>query len=295
LYPDNPFEVVFETSHLQPVNVEFKVKIISSSKYYIQAEFENATLYDYRTYKEADDKYLFLKVSDTLFFGEQFEGEAYSFHLVLKPNVQVNEYIPKNLNFVFKDLKALVGRYGGIIIEPINKDASILKLSLRGFNEAKSVAFLNMLTREYLAQGLEKKNLIATNTIRFIDEQLMDISDSLRFSEMELQDFKSQNAIMDIDFQSQQAVDYMTTLEAQQADLKVKNLYYKSLKKYVETNKDVQQGLIVPSAMGIEDPLTTSLIQELATIFNERSEALRKKSFSYRTGSQDRKHEKCFA
>jgi uncharacterized protein involved in exopolysaccharide biosynthesis len=131
-----------------------------------------------------------------------------------------------------------------------------------------------MLTREYLAQGLEKKNLIATNTIRFIDEQLMDISDSLRFSEMELQDFKSQNAIMDIDFQSQQAVDYMTRLEAQQADLKVKNMYYKSLKKYVESNKDVQQGLIVPSAMGIEDPLTTSLIQELSTIFNERSEAL---------------------
>jgi uncharacterized protein involved in exopolysaccharide biosynthesis len=91
---------------------------------------------------------------------------------------------------------------------------------------------------------------------------------------MELQDYRSQNAIMDIDFQSQQVVDYMTRLEAQQADLKVKNMYYKSLKKYVETNKDIQQGLIVPSAMGIEDPLTTSLIQELATIVNERAEAL---------------------
>ena len=149
-----------------------------------------------------------------------------------------------------------------------------MKLSLRGFNEAKSAAFLNMLTREYLSQGLEKKNLIATNTIRFIDEQLMDISDSLSFAELELQDFRSENVVMDIDFQSQQAVEYMKTLETQQADLKVKNMYYKSLKKYVESNKDVQQGLIVPSAMGIEDPLTTSLIQELSTLFNERAEAL---------------------
>ena len=227
-----------------------------------------------RPLKNLKQEYLFLKISDTLFFGEQLEGEAYSFHLVLQPDARVSELVSKNLNFVFKDLKSLVARFQGITIEPINKDASILKLSLRGFNEAKSAAFLNMLTREYLAQGLEKKNLIATNTIRFIDEQLMDISDSLSFAELELQDFRSQNVVMDIDFQSQQAVDYMKTLETQQADLKVKNMYYKSLKKYVENNKDVQQGLIVPSAMGIDDPLTTSLIQELSTLFNERSEAL---------------------
>jgi hypothetical protein len=116
LYPDNPFEVVYDPNHLQPVNMEFKVKIISSSKYFIQAEVENATLYDYKTYKESEEKYKFLKVSDTLFFGEKFEAEAYSFHLVLKPNVKVNDVISKNLNFVFKDLKSLVSRYGGIII-----------------------------------------------------------------------------------------------------------------------------------------------------------------------------------
>jgi len=273
-YGNNPFEVVYDTSHLQPVNVEFKVKVLSASKYAIQVEVENATLYDFGDFKEAEEKYLFLKVTDTLYFGEQLEGEAYSFHLALKPNANVSELVSKNLNFVFKDLKSLVTRYQGITIEPINKDASILKLSLRGFNEAKSVAFLNTLTREYLAQGLEKKNLIATNTIRFIDDQLMEISDSLSFAELELQDFRSENVVMDIDFQSQQAVNYMKTLETQQADLKVKNMYYKSLKKYVETNKDIQEGLIVPSAMGIDDPLTTSLIQELNTLFNQRAEAL---------------------
>jgi tyrosine-protein kinase Etk/Wzc len=101
----------------------------------------------------------------------------------------------------------------------------------------------------------------------------MDISDSLSFAEMELQDYRSQNIVMDIEFQSQQAVDIMKQLENQQADLKVKNMYYKSIKNYVETNRDIQQGLIVPSAMGIDDPLTTSLIQELSTLVNERAEA----------------------
>ena len=92
LYGDNPFEVIYDTSHLQPVNMEFTVKILSSSKYLIQAEAENATLYDYSTFKESEEKHLFLKLSDTLFFGEQLEGDAYSFHLALKPDVEVSEF-----------------------------------------------------------------------------------------------------------------------------------------------------------------------------------------------------------
>ena len=57
-YGDNPFEVVFDTSHLQPVNVEFKVQILSASKYAIQCEAENAVLYDYAKFKDADQEYL---------------------------------------------------------------------------------------------------------------------------------------------------------------------------------------------------------------------------------------------
>ena len=53
-YGNNPFEVVFDSSHLQPVNVEFKVQILSASKYAIQVEAENATLYDYSTFKESE-------------------------------------------------------------------------------------------------------------------------------------------------------------------------------------------------------------------------------------------------
>ena len=37
-YGNNPFEVVFDTSHLQPVNVEFKVQVLSASKFAIQVE-----------------------------------------------------------------------------------------------------------------------------------------------------------------------------------------------------------------------------------------------------------------
>ena len=88
LYGDHPFEVIFDTGHIQPVNMEFKVKILSASKFAIQAEAENVTLYDYSRYKELEEKYPVLKFSDTLYFGQQLEGESYSFHLVLRPDAK---------------------------------------------------------------------------------------------------------------------------------------------------------------------------------------------------------------
>ncbi|MCI0472664.1 MAG: Wzz/FepE/Etk N-terminal domain-containing protein, partial [Ignavibacteria bacterium] len=87
LYGDNIFEVVYDTGHVQPVNIEFKVNVLSSSKYHIQAEAEKVPLYDYGSFNEAEEKIELLKLNDTLFFGEQFENEALSFHLVLRKNV----------------------------------------------------------------------------------------------------------------------------------------------------------------------------------------------------------------
>lgn len=79
----------------------------------------------------------------------------------------------------------------GFTIEPINREASIVEISLHAFNVEKATDFLNTLTTVYMERGLEKKNQIATNTISFIDDQLLGITDSLRTAETVLQDFRT--------------------------------------------------------------------------------------------------------
>ena len=75
----------------------------------------------------------------------------------------------------------------------IEKDASILKISLEGSNPLKINDFLNKFTELYLATDLDEKNQITSNTIQFINEQLTSISDSLSDVESSLETFKERN------------------------------------------------------------------------------------------------------
>ncbi|NJO92240.1 MAG: hypothetical protein HC831_27175 [Chloroflexia bacterium] len=142
---------------------------------------------------------------------------------------------------------------------------------MRGTNVPKLVDFVNALSTEYLKKGIERKNLIAENTIKFIDTQVGEISDSLNFSETLLQNYRAENKVMNMDFQSQQAMTALENLKNQRAEILVKAKYYDYLSKYLRENKDGQD-LIAPSSLGIDDPILGSLINELTRMFNDRLE-----------------------
>ena len=123
-------------------------------------------------------------------------------------------------------------------------------------------------------RNLEKKNQIATNTINFIDEQLLGITDSLQMAEFNLQQFRTTNEVMNFDFQTQQVFTMMKELEGQKAELILKNKYYEYLRDYISNNQNDIDGLTVPSSMGVDDPILSSLIGELTRLYAERGEAL---------------------
>ena len=49
------------------------------------------------------------------------------------------------------------------------------------------------MVREYIQNGIQEKNKIAKGTIRFVDEQLREITDTLIINELNLQSFKAGN------------------------------------------------------------------------------------------------------
>ena len=49
----------------------------------------------------------------------------------------------------------------------------MLKLSISGNVRKKNIDYLNTLSTLYLNQGLEEKNRMSTNTIRFIESQII--------------------------------------------------------------------------------------------------------------------------
>ena len=87
---------------------------------------------------------------------------------------------------------------GMIVVRRRQKETSILKLNIKDKNPRKNINILNKLTEIYIRTGLDEKNIMATNTIYFIDEQLNEIRDSLKFIENQLEVFKLQNPNIEI-------------------------------------------------------------------------------------------------
>jgi len=131
-----------------------------------------------------------------------------------------------------------------------------------------------MLTAVYLQRSLDQKNQIASNTINFIDQQLDVISDTLTVAETDLQNFQSDNEVMDLSFQAQQVYEYIQDLQKQKAELEVKSRYYHNLKNYIKKNSEKIDQLVAPSAMGIEDPVLNALVSQLISLYSKKSEIL---------------------
>ncbi|MCF8309302.1 MAG: hypothetical protein K9I68_09865, partial [Bacteroidales bacterium] len=275
MYENPPFKVVFDESHPQMTGVPINIDIKSPQKYKIDIDAEKFSAYDYTkntSLKEIEKSFNF---NEKLKFGEWVETDFFKFKidsLDFQEEEQFEKLKSKRLFFKFNNLNSLTKRFQGFSIEPINREASIVRLSMQNDNKQKAVDFLNTLTDEYLERGLEKKNKIASKTIEFIDDQLKDIKDSLSKSEKKLQKFRSKNEVMNLEHQSQQLFEQMKELQNKKAELMVKSQYYHHLKNYIKKNESVtMDDVIVPSALGIEDPVLAELVKKLTKLYEEKS------------------------
>ncbi len=273
LYDQSPFTVVFDTLFPQPAGMRFNITVKNNTEYSLTAEGEKASSYYYTHTRQDIPINEPININGKYKFGQEVKGKYHNFKVILNHHFNPEKHVNTKMFFAFNKIEDLTKEFSNFIIEPINREASIVEISLQSNNVQKASDFLNALTTEYLERSLEKKNQIATNTILFIDEQLLGITDSLQIAESDLQQFRTTNEVMDLDFQSQQVFQTMEDLEKQKAELIVKNQYYNYLSDYLKSNRNDLTGLTVPSSMGIEDPVLTRLITDLTSLYAERGEA----------------------
>lgn len=202
---------------------------------------------------------------DTLFtFGQEMEYGDYSFTIYPQPELASEYQTGKKIYFKFFDKEMLTDKYQGRLeVNLADSDASIIELSLQGTNRIKDVVFLNKLAEVFIQNNLDKKNIEAERITAFIDNQLVDVKEDLTVTENQLQEFRSRNRIMDVSIQAQQIVDQAVVLENEKANLNLRRNYYLYLNNYLEEDGN-DEVPISPSSMGINDPMITSLMQELA-------------------------------
>lgn len=274
IYKESPVRISLDKSSLQPIDLPIYFKILDNKKVKIEAHGVEVPMYSY-----LEDEVIYIadsiNINGIYNFDDEIKGKNFSFKLHLKSK-ELSLWKDVKTYFIFNNLNLMTLEYQSKL-NAVNtsKTSSLVVISLKGGDKYKITDFLNTLSNAYLDRNLEKKNRIAVNTVKFIDSQISEVSDSLSIAESKLQNFRTTNQVMDLSFQGQKSFEKMNELESQRAILMVQQKYYDYIRDYFNRNNDMSD-LIAPSSMGVQDPLLNQMIVELITLNSERRNLLNK-------------------
>ena len=270
VYSKKPFKVVIDSSHVQTLGIAFQVNVLTENSFELVSEATKVKQYLPTQDAFIENKYISYDFEKEYHFGEIVESDYFRFSLEKTEYSYVFEEEQTEYYFVLHDINNLTEKYRKKFeVAPINKDASILQLKSKGTVPRKEKDFLNKISDNYIAIGLQEKNMMASNTINFINEQLVYIADSLTQAESLLEEFKSKNPNLELSYKEFGTFYQFEKLESEKAMLEVNREYYITLLEYVNEN-DNADNIIAPSSMGINDPLLNNLINEIVALYSEK-------------------------
>ena len=173
-----------------------------------------------------------------------------------------------------RDRESLLQQYTGdnLQIFSADKTSSILLLTLDTNHPLKGGDYLNVLMKVFLDNELDEKNTTARNTVTFIDSQLSGISDSLSYTENKLENFRSRNRTYNITSEGNTIFEKLSELEKSLSEEKFRREYYLDLEDYLASGHYSE--IVVPSGLGIEDPVLNRLIEDLIRFQSDKSRFL---------------------
>jgi capsular exopolysaccharide synthesis family protein len=274
VYLGNPFSVIIDKSHIQPINTRFRVDILDDQSYRLTASEDEASYYNYidNVVVSTENR---VRIDTICRFNETVTSYNYKFSIGFNKEY----YNPKlsgetDYYFEFYHLDQLTRTYlRRLKVEPVSIRSSLINVLFHGENRRLTIDFLNKFIQSYLDENLAKKNKIAINTIDFIDSQISEISDSLTQSESKLRDYRSANQVTDLSYQGQQALEQMRQIENERSMLQVQERYYNYILDYFDKNQDMTS-LAPPSSSNVVDPILSSMIMELQQSSAERANIL---------------------
>jgi len=274
LFGNSPFKVEVDSSHLQLTEINFQIIPLNNEEFTLSTSASNQ--YPYNILNENLEKSLIadIDIDQKYMFNSRIETEFYSFlvhkshHFNLEKILDSDKYFSFKLHQTDKLANKLIQK---VIINPINKETSILKLNIKERNPKKSIHILNKITEIYIRTGLDEKNLMAINTIHFIDDQLTIIQDSLSKIERQLERFKTLHPNLELVDKEYGTYFQKQKLDNSLSEQSVNIKYYKSLLSYLKNDKNANS-IISPTSMGISNPELNNLINQLLQLYAKKGE-----------------------
>jgi len=264
VYKNSPFLVSVSRVNDGVYDEEFKLSPIDENTFQLELDADNrAFQYSY------SNKHSYGEEIRTPNFTITISKNEFTFD-----NSQKTKYA-----FVINSMNKLLAYYNEKMkIEPINKDATIVTISVQDKIKDRAVDFLNTLGKVYINRDVKDKSSVAALTLKFVDEQLEEISKTLNATELDLQKFKESKGTVNLSEESKAYLERVTSVDETRvkAEIDLKSLDY--LYDYITSNLDLES--LSPSTLNNPDPTLVELIAKLKELQNKR------KSLSYGSSAQ---------
>ena len=253
------------------MNYPISIKFINDTEFEISASFGgdiiNVQRYSdkerfYVNAKEKEYKSVF-KIGDTIVL-PFFNGV-----IKQRDNLKINN--GQEFFIMFYDYDRIVNNYKGAVKSTSynRNSASVLKLSLVGTNKAKIVDYLNATSEILSKTELERKNLYATNTIKFIDSSLNAVNLNLKDVTDEMNEFRRKNRVFNVDDEITQISERLKMFDQRKEEEDTKLNYINSLENYLST-KNNYVNIAAPTTVGINEGNIVNSVKKIIELSVER-------------------------
>lgn len=265
LYQNSPIELKHDLVAGAPASLSFSVSILNGD--------EKAIIT--RKVRRSGNV---VETSQEVEFGLPFDNELGTFTLVKTDQFASlaggDSASSKQYEIIYWSDDVLTTVYQSrLTVQEAREKSSILLLILQDKVAKRGEDVLNAILNVFIQNNIEKKNQLASNSLKFIDTQLEVISDDLNTLEADIKKFKSTNRITDVSSEASFFLEQVGVLDKLVSEIDVKLSIIQYLEEYIAADKDLNNAS--PSSLGLDDPLLNQLISALNRLSAERESQLR--------------------
>lgn len=167
------------------------------------------------------------------------------------------------LFFELVPLRATTGDLlGQLEVGSANKLSTVVNLEYSDEVPKRGEDILNHLIHHYNLSAVYDRNILAANTLTFIEDRMTLVEKELDILEKQVQQYKSSKGIVDLSEQGRVFLQSVSENDRKLSDINLQLAVLDKVESYVVT-KGKSSG-IVPSTLGISDPVLTQLLQKLS-------------------------------
>ena len=177
------------------------------------------------------------------------------------------------LNIQISPINHVATRYANALnVAPHSKLSSILDLTLNDKNANRAFDYLKQLAVCYNRQANIDKNEVAMKTEAFINSRLEKINAELGATEGQIENFKRENLMVQQSLDASYSMTQFYGLEQKLNDAETQMQLVEYLREYVTQPENRYK--IIPSNIGLTDPISASFIATYNTNVQERNRLL---------------------